>query len=362
MKYSIFCQTKNDALKEPMFFGQPVNVSRYDQQKYPIFEQLIEKQLSFFWRPEEIDVSKDRIDFQTLSEREKHIFVSNLKYQTLLDSVQGRSPNVVLLPLVSLPELETWIETWSFSETIHSRSYTHIIRNIFNNPSEVLDDIMVNPAILERAEAISCYYDDLHQLSLDYQQGKDVDMYELKKRLYLCIMSVNVLEAIRFYVSFACSFAFAERKLMEGNAKIIKMIARDEALHLNGTQHILRFLPQEDEDFAVIEKQCMSEIYDIFWNAYEQEKTWIDYLFKDGSMIGLNREILTQYLEHITSARMAAVGLKPFFQTENPIPWMANWLTSDNVQVAPQETEITSYMVGQIDADLEDVDLEDFEL
>src|SRR6056300_1733538 len=161
MAYSTFNQTKNDQLKEPMFLGQSVNVARYDQQKFEIFEKLIEKQLSFFWRPEEVDVSSDRIDYNKLPDHEKHIFISNLKYQTLLDSIQGRSPNVALLPLVSLPELETWIETWSFSETIHSRSYTHIIRNITNDPSLIFDDIVGNKDIVERADDITKYYDDL---------------------------------------------------------------------------------------------------------------------------------------------------------------------------------------------------------
>ena len=253
MSYSTFSKTKNDALKEPMFFGQPVNVARYDQQKYEVFEKLIEKQLSFFWRPEEIDVSRDRIDYANLPEHEKHIFISNLKYQTLLDSIQGRSPNVALLPLVSIPELETWIETWSFSETIHSRSYTHIIRNIVNDPSVVFDDIVQNEYIIARAEDIACYYDDLIEYTQYYNllgEGTHniggrlvtVSLRELKKKLYLCLMCVNVLEAIRFYVSFACSFAFAERELMEGNAKIIKLIARDEALHLTSTQHMLNLM------------------------------------------------------------------------------------------------------------------------
>jgi ribonucleoside-diphosphate reductase beta chain len=237
--YSVFNRSNNNALEEPMFLGNSVNVSRFDKQRYPFFEKLTEKQISFFWRPEEIDLAKDKIDFAQLTPHEQHIFISNLKYQTLLDSVQGRSPNVVLLPLTSLPELETWIETWAFYETIHSRSYTHILRNIFTEPSEVLDDIMVNENILKRAEEVSKYYDDLYQYSLDYHKGNKVDLYLLKKKLYLCLMAVNALEGIRFYVSFACSFAFAERKMMEGNAKIIKLIARDEQLHLNGTQHIL---------------------------------------------------------------------------------------------------------------------------
>ncbi|MGB5876790.1 MAG: class Ia ribonucleoside-diphosphate reductase subunit beta [Psychrobacter nivimaris] len=377
MTYSIFSQTPNNALKEPMFFGQPVNVARYDQQKHPIFEQLIEKQLSFFWRPEEVDVSKDRIDFSNLSSHEQHIFLSNLKYQTLLDSIQGRSPNVVLLPLVSIPELETWIETWSFSETIHSRSYTHIIRNIVNDPNIIFDDIMQNEHILGRASDIAQYYDELYRNSQLYSlygpgthniNGEEVavDLRSLKKQMYLCIMAVNVLEAIRFYVSFACSFAFAERKLMEGNAKIIKLIARDEALHLTGTQHMLNLMRngRDDPEMVEIAEECYEESIEIFRKAAEQEKEWAGYLFKDGSMIGLNKDILCQYIEYITNLRMETVGLPAAFPNSksNPIPWINTWLSSDNVQVAPQETEISSYLVGQIDSDLSDSDFDDFEL
>lgn len=377
MTYSIFCQTKNNPLTEPMFFGQPVNVARYDQQKFSVFEQLIEKQLSFFWRPEEIDVSKDRLDFAELPDHEQHIFLSNLKYQTLLDSIQGRSPNVVLLPLVSIPELETWIETWSFYETIHSRSYTHIIRNVVTEPARVFDDIVDNPFILERATDIAKYYDDLYhssQLYLLYGEGEHtingktiaVSLPILKKKLYLCLMAINVLEAVRFYVSFACSFAFAERKLMEGNAKIIKMIARDEALHLNGTQHMLNLMQsgKDDPDMVQIAKDCQDEAIAIFAKASEQEKAWAKYLFQDGSMIGLNESILGQYVEYITNLRMEALGLPSLFKEAktNPIPWINAWLSSDNVQVAPQESEITSYLVGQIDAELGDNAFDDFEL
>ncbi|WP_237387200.1 class Ia ribonucleoside-diphosphate reductase subunit beta [Xenorhabdus sp. Sc-CR9] len=376
MSYTTFSQVKNDQLQEPMFFGQSVNVARFDQQKYPIFEKLIEKQLSFFWRPEEVDVSRDRIDYNSLPDHEKHIFISNLKYQTLLDSIQGRSPNVAFLPLISIPELETWIETWSFSETIHSRSYTHIIRNIVNDPSIVFDDIVENEQILKRAKDISAFYDDLIKMTNYYHQlgegthsvaGKTVivDLRALKKQLYLCLMSVNALEAIRFYVSFACSFAFAERELMEGNAKIIKLIARDEALHLTGTQHMLNLLRsgQDDPEMAEIAKECEQECYDLFVDAAEQEKEWADYLFKDGSMIGLNKDILCQYVEYITNIRMQAVGLKlPFETRSNPIPWINAWLVSDNVQVAPQEVEVSSYLVGQIDSEVNTEDLSGFEL
>ena len=375
--YSTFSRKDNDQLKEPMFFGQPVNVARYDQQKYPIFEKLIEKQLSFFWRPEEVDITQDRIDYQKLPEHEKHIFISNLKYQTLLDSIQGRSPNMAFLPLVSLPELETWIETWAFSETIHSRSYTHIIRNIVNDPSVVFDDIVRNENIKLRAADISSYYDDLIRDAMFYAQlgaGKhvingvehDISMYALKKRMYLCIMNVNILEAIRFYVSFACSFAFAERKLMEGNAKIIRLIARDEALHLTGTQHILNIMRsgQDDPEFAQVAQDCEQECFDMFKDAATQEKQWAEYLFRDGSMIGLNKDILSQYVEYITNIRMEAVGLKPAFDRikNNPIPWINTWLSSDTVQVAPQEVELSSYLVGQINAEVSVDDLSNIEL
>ena len=375
--YSTFSKKPNNQLLEPMFFGQPVNIARYDQQKYEIFEKLIEKQLSFFWRPEEVDVSQDRLDYSNLPEHEKHIFISNLKYQTLLDSIQGRSPNVALLPIVSIPELETWIETWSFSETIHSRSYTHIIRNIVHEPATVFDDIVTNEYIIRRAEEIAQYYDDLIKATQHYHlfgegehqiagQTISVSLRELKRKLYRCMMCVNALEAIRFYVSFACSFAFAERELMEGNAKIIKLIARDEALHLTGTQHILNLLRSgiDDPEMAEIAAECEQDCFDLFKRAALQEKEWAEYLFKDGSMIGLNKDILGQYIEYITNLRMMAVGLQPAFEgaNQNPIPWINAWLSSDNVQVAPQEVELSSYLIGQIDSELSADDLGDFEL
>ena len=374
--YTTFNRNNIDAMSQPMFFGETVNVSRYDQQRYPIFEKLIEKQLSFFWRPEEIDVSKDRIDFAKLPEHEKHIFISNLKYQILLDSVQGRSPNIALLPIVSLPELETWIETWAFSETIHSRSYTHIIRNVTQSPDTIFNDIMVNEEVIGRAQAVTGYYDNLIDGINLYQrcgQGTHtindethtITLRELKKRLYLCLMSVNVLEAVRFYVSFACSFNFAERKMMEGNAKIIKLIARDEALHLMGTQHMLTLMAsgEDDPEMAIIAKECEAQSIEIFREAAEQEKAWAKYLFKNGSMMGMNVSILSQYVEYITDSRMKAIGLPPIFNaTSNPIPWINSWLVSENVQVAPQETEISSYLVGQIDNAMDGDDFADMDL
>jgi len=359
-----------------MFLGNSVNVSRYDQQRFMAFEKLIEKQLSFFWRPEEVDVSKDRADWQSLTESEKHIFISNLKYQTLLDSMAARSVNAVLLPLVSLPEVETWVETWAFSETIHSRSYTHILRNLFTEPGEVFDDIIVNPAILKRASSIAKYFDDViitTQLLQSQGEGTfevegktiEVNTRKLKERLYLAVCSVNALEAIRFYVSFACSFAFAERELLEGNAKIIKLIARDEALHLTGTQHILNLWKdgKDDPEMKVVSEEMRDAGLQVFLDVVEQEKEWAEYLFKDGSMIGLNAEILKQYIEYISNQRLSAIGFDaPFDIKSNPLPWMNAYLVSDNVQVAPQETEISSYLVGQVDSSVSADDFDDFNL
>lgn len=377
MRYETFNRHQFDATKQCMFLGEPVNVARYDVQRYPFFEKLIEKQLSFFWRPEEIDLSKDRIDFNQLPKHEQHIFVSNLKYQTLLDSVQGRSPNVALLPVVSIPELETWIETWAFSETIHSRSYTHIIRNIFNDPAEVFDDIVTNEEITKRAISVTEHYDDFIEYSMYFNllgegthsvNGKTitVNMRELKKKLYLTLTAVNVLEAIRFYVSFACSFAFGERALMEGNAKIIKLIARDEALHLSGTQQMLTLMRdnKDDTEMADIAKECEPLLVDIFRQAAQQEKEWADYLFAGGSMIGLNAEILKDYVEYITNVRLRALGYDKIFDrgNANPLPWMNAWLNNDNVQVAPQEVEVTSYLTGAVETKIDADDLKGFSL
>lgn len=367
-QYSTFNQAVYDHLSQPMFFGENVNVARYDQQRHHTFEKLTENQLAFFWRPEEVDLTIDRKDFMGMPDHERHIFLSNLKYQILLDSVQGRSPNVALLPVVSLPELETWIETWSFSETIHSRSYTHIIRNILPDPSLVFDDIVVNEKIIERATSVTAMYDSFIYYVNSVQAGNT--RFERKKayRLLLrLLMSIYILEAIRFYVSFACSFAFAERALMEGNAKIIKLIARDEALHKQGTQYALNQIrfgnecPEATEAF----NELMAEgVFDEMFNEAErQEIEWADYLFKDGSMIGLNAHILTQYVKFISDKRRMQVGIDPVNGTgKNPLPWMNGWLVSDNVQVAPQESEISSYLVGQIDNDLAEADFGSFNI
>jgi len=357
---------KSDHTKKLAFLDPTggVSIQRYDTIKYRQFDKLTDRQLGFFWRPEEVDVYQDAKDFKELTEHEQHIFTSNLKRQIILDSVQGRSPNLAFLPLVSIPELETWIETWAFNETIHSRSYTHIIRNVYNNPSVIFDQINDIEDIVNCAQDISKYYDDVIEYSMWYQllgEGNhnvndktvNISKYELKKKLWLAINSVNALEGIRFYVSFACSWAFAELKKMEGNAKIIKLIARDENLHLAFTQTLIKLLPQDDPDFAKIKQETVKECTDMFLAAAEQEKNWAKYLFKDGSMIGLNEKLLADYVDWLTCKRMNNVGLDCGIKPgSNPLPWTQKWIAGSEVQVAPQETEITSYVIGGTKQDI----------
>ncbi len=373
---SVFNTNKRDHVNSLAFLdptgGQ--GVQRYDTLKYRQFDKLVDKQLGFFWRPEEVDVLRDAKDFKDLTEHEQHIFTSNLKRQILLDSVQGRSPNLAFLPIVSLPELETWIQTWAFNETIHSRSYTHIIRNVYSDPAKIFDELAEITEIVDCAKDISKYYDDLIDYTRWYQalgtgthtvNGKTivVDEYELKKKLWLCVNNVNALEGIRFYVSFACSWAFAELKKMEGNAKIIKLIARDENVHLGSTQTLLKLLPQDDPDYARIKEETRADCEAMFLAAAAQEKAWAEYLFKDGSMIGLNKQLLCDYVDWLTCKRMTAVGLHCGIKTgSNPLPWTAKWIAGAEVQVAPQETEISSYVIGGTKQDVDSNTFKGFSL
>ncbi len=348
---AILQKNKKSHLEKNMFLDEGVDVARFDQVKYPQIEKITDKQLGFFWRPEEVDVSKDKKDFGELTDHEKHIFTSNLKRQILLDSVQGRAPNLAFLPIASLPEVENWIETWSFFETIHSRSYTHIIRNVYPNPSEVFDTMLDIKEILDCGKDIANYYDA-------------VIKKPNKKSLYMAMLSANALEGIRFYVSFACSWAFAELKKMEGNAKIIKFIARDENTHLASTTVMLRNMIKEDKEIAKIAKKYEKEAIDLYVDVIEQEKAWARYLFKDGSMIGLNESILENYVEWIGCKRMRALGLPcPYTVPQmNPLPWTEKWISGGNVQVAPQETEISSYVVGGVKKDVDDTTLKGLSL
>ena len=354
--------------KQPMFFGKPLGIQRYDSYKYPIFDKLTTQQLGYFWRPEEVSLQKDRGDYQTLRDEQKHIYTSNLKYQIMLDSVQGRGPGLAVLPYCSLPELEACMTVWEFMEMIHSRSYTYIIKNIYSDPSEVFDTIITDERILERAKSVTESYDDFITAAQNYGSS-DQWMYQLenvplakdtlndvKRKLYRAIANVNILEGIRFYVSFACSFAFGELKLMEGSAKIISLIARDENQHLALTQNIMnKWREGDDPEMQQIAKEEEEWVYAMFDRAVNEEKRWADYLFKDGSMIGLNDKLLQQYVEWIANRRLKAIGLKPQYDiaaNNNPLPWTQHWISSKGLQVAPQETEVESYVVGGIRQDV----------
>jgi ribonucleoside-diphosphate reductase beta chain len=365
---TVFNTENIDRKKQPMFFGAPLGVQRYDSYKYPIFEKLTTQQLGYFWRPEEVSLQKDRGDYQTLRPEQKHIYTSNLKYQIMLDSVQGRGPGMAFLPYCSLPELEACMEVWGFMEMIHSRSYTYIIKNIYSDPSEVFDTIINDNRILERAKSVTESYDDFIQSAQQYGVS-DAWMHRLegvsyaketindvKRKLYRAVANVNILEGIRFYVSFACSFAFGELKLMEGSAKIISLIARDENQHLALTQNILnKWREGDDPEMQQIAKEEEEWVYKMFDRAVNEEKKWADYLFKDGSMIGLNDKLLQQYVEWIANRRLKAIGLKPQYDisaNNNPLPWTQHWISSKGLQVAPQETEVESYVVGGIKQDV----------
>ena len=365
---TVFNTEQVNTKKQPMFFGKPLGIQRYDSYKYPIFDKLTTQQLGYFWRPEEVSLQKDRGDYQTLRDEQKHIYTSNLKYQIMLDSVQGRGPGLAFLPYCSLPELEACMTVWEFMEMIHSRSYTYIIKNIYSDPSEVFDTIITDERILERAKSVTESYDDFITAAQNYgasnqwmYQLEDVPLAkdtlnDVKRKLYRAIANVNILEGIRFYVSFACSFAFGELKLMEGSAKIISLIARDENQHLALTQNIMnKWREGDDPEMQQIAKEEEEWVYAMFDRAVNEEKRWADYLFKDGSMIGLNDKLLQQYVEWIANRRMRAIGLKPLYDVpakNNPLPWTEHWISSKGLQVAPQETEVESYIIGGIKQDV----------
>jgi ribonucleoside-diphosphate reductase beta chain len=365
---TVFNTEQVDTKKQPMFFGKPLGVQRYDSYKYPVFDKLTTQQLGYFWRPEEVSLQKDRGDYQTLRPEQKHIYTSNLKYQIMLDSIQGRGPGMAFIPYCSLPELEACMEVWGFMEMIHSRSYTYIIKNVYSDPSEVFDKIVTDERILERAKSVTESYDDFIQSSQQYgasntwmhniegvSYAKDT-LNDVKRKLYRAVANVNILEGIRFYVSFACSFAFGELKLMEGSAKIISLIARDENQHLAITQNILnKWRDGDDPEMKQIMKEEEEWTYKMFDRAVNEEKRWADYLFKDGSMIGLNDKLLQQYVEWIANRRLKAIGLKPQYDiaaNNNPLPWTQHWISSKGLQVAPQQTQVQSYVVGGIKQDV----------
>jgi ribonucleoside-diphosphate reductase beta chain len=348
--------TKNiDPMTQPLFLGKDLGVQRYDILKYPIFKDLDSRQMMNFWRPEEIELKKDRADFQTLTDNEKFIFTSNLKYQTMLDSVICRGVPT-LLGFVTNTELEACLMTWQFFEKIHSQSYSYIIQNVYSDSKDVFGGIYEDEQIVKRAKGAIQDYNNLMGMASDKNKPS-----EIKKQIYMTIVSINILEAVRFYVSFICSFAFAENKKMIGNADIIKLIKRDEALHLYNTQEILKILnSNEDEGFVKIAKDCESKACEMFESAAQEEKEWASYLFKDGSIIGLNETVLHNYVDWLCHSRRKAIGLPYENGFKNPIAgWTDPWMNSESVQVAPQEHEITSYKIGASKNDLEDLDFGD---
>ena len=375
---TVFNTNKVDTTKQKMFFGAPLGVQRYDQFKYPVFDKLTQTQLGYFWRPEEISLQKDRADYQTLRPEQKHIFTSNLKYQILLDSVQGRGPGMAFAPYCSLPELEGAMNIWQTMEMIHSRSYTYIIKNVYPDPTEVLDTIVDDERILDRAKSVTSAYDEFLQAAQEWGAGNQwehaldevptaqYELRELKRKLYRAVVNVYILEGIRFYVSFACSFAFGELKMMEGNAKIIGLIARDESQHMTITLNIIKkWLEGDDPEMREIAKEEEQNIIDMFRDCVEEEKNWAEYLFKDGSMIGLNDKLLSKYVEWIANRRMKSIGIKAIYDVpanNNPLPWTEHWLNSKSMQVAPQETEVESYVIGGIKQDVSEKTFTGFKL
>ena len=375
---TVFNSEEVDTKKQPMFFGKPLGVQRYDSFKYPVFDRLTTQMLGYFWRPEEVSLQKDRADYQSLRPEQKHIFTSNLKYQILLDSVQGRGPGMAFAPYCALPELEGAMNVWQFMEMIHSKSYTYIIKNVYPEPSEVFDTILNDERILDRANSVTRAYDEFineaHQWDQsnlwkdgwENSQAKDFALNELKRKLYRAVANVNILEGIRFYVSFACSFAFGELKLMEGSAKIISLISRDENQHLVLTQNIMKnWMNGDDPEMQQIAEEERNNVISMFKNAVEEEKDWAEYLFSGGSMIGLNDKLLNQYVEWIANKRMKALGIDPIYDQplrNNPLPWTQHWISSKGLQVAPQETEVESYVVGGIKQDMKKNSFSGFKL
>ena len=365
---TVFNTEQVNTKKQPMFFGKPLGVQRYDSYKYPVFDKLTTQQLGYFWRPEEVSLQKDRADYQTLNEAQKHIFTSNLKYQILLDSVQGRGPGMAFSPYCSLPELEGAMNIWQTMEMVHSRSYTHIIKNVYPDPSEVFDKILEDDKILSRAQSVTRAYDEFINAAQEYGTGnlwqedwKDSPtsqwtLHDLKRKLYKAVTNVYILEGIRFYVSFACSFAFGELKLLEGSAKIIGLIARDESQHMTLTQNIIKnWKKGDDPEMLDIMEEEEENVYQMFRDTVDEEKAWAEYLFKDGSIIGLNDKLLAKYVEWTANRRLKSIGLDPIFDTpisNNPLPWTEHWLSSKGMQVAPQETEVESYLIGSIKQDV----------
>lgn len=358
--------------QQPMFFGESTSIARYESPKHPTIENLTVQALSFYWRPEEINLTTDSSQFKKLHPRDQRTFTLNLLYQAIMDTVQGSAPSEILGPICSDIGLDTWIQTWTFFETIHSRSYTHIIRNLYNNPTEIFDSVVLDDQIMARAASICKYYDELEVKWTLYSADKirgiatEEQLYELKKAFYLCLHAINALEAIRFFVSFINTFNFFEtQKVMEGNSKIMTFIARDENLHHQGTRYMIKCLQSGEEgpEWIKIAEDCRDEATNIFLATNEQEKEWCKYVYQSGAPQGLSVGLVSDYIDYATVPRMNELGLDSssiVAPKRNPFPWLTKFLKSNTVQAAPQEVEIGSYLVSQIDNDITDAIMEKY--
>lgn len=334
-----------------MFLGPELSLQRYDQFKYSKFFDLWEKQESYRWRPQRVDLSKDRTDFEKLSDTEKYVFESNIKWQTLVDSMLSRSIHKIS-EYITNPELELCAGTWASMEMMHSFSYTHIFKNITKDATGFFDSIIENKDIVKRADEVSVSYDKLLG-----------DPQDLKEKIFHAILATNITESVAFYTSFLCSFWFGYRGKMEGSAKIISEIARDEAVHVNITQQIIKnWKTHPEEGFQELLESSTDLIYETFKTAVQNEKNWCGYLFSKGSLLGLNEEILSNYIEWLANTRLASLGYKQIFANKkNPVAgWATRYFDTSKVQLTPQETELESYLVGSANTSIHDDDFKDF--
>ena len=354
--------TKTDYLNRKMFLDPagPVTVQRFEEVKYKKIADFETTARGFFWVPEEISLTKDANDFKDASDAVKHIFTSNLLRQTALDSLQGRAPSQVFTPVVSLPELEALIYNWSFFETnIHSRSYSHIIRNIYNVPKDVFNTIHDTKEIVDMASSVGLYYDELHQVNCRKELGIDVNEKEHIKAIYMALHASYALEAFRFMVSFATSLAMVENKIFIGNGNIISLILQDELLHKGWTAYLINQVVKEDSRFAQVKSECEAEVYQLYLDVIKEEKDWADYLFKLGPVIGLNATVLKDFVDYTAVGALKEIGIRynnPAPKS-TPIPWFNKHSDTSKKQSALQETESTNYVIGVMSESLNYDDL-----
>ncbi len=343
--------TKTDYSNRKMFLDPPgpVTIQRFEEVKYNKIADFEKTARGFFWVPEEISLSKDANDFKEASDAVKHIFTSNLLRQTALDSLQGRGPSQIFTPVVGLPELEALVYNWTFFETnIHSRSYSHIIRNIYNVPKEVFNTIHDTKEIVEMASSVGYYYDRLHMINCRKELGEKFDEFEHIKAIWLALNASYALEAFRFMVSFATSLAMVENKIFIGNGNIISLILQDELLHKGWTAYLINQVVKEDPRFVKAKQECEQEVYQMYLGVIREEKEWADYLFKKGPVIGLNANILKDFVDFTAANALKEIGIKYSYPAPktNPIPWFNKHSDTSKKQTALQENESTNYIIG----------------